>query len=298
MKRRGFTVVELLIVIVVIAVLAAITIVAFNGIQSRATAAALSSDLAAAAKKLELAKIDSSTSSYPTTFPSGVTASSNVGLSLSEAGTGFCINAQSLTGNTIIQSYKTSSGVIQDGTCPGAVLPRSEIGMNPNQVNDTGFSNVTTGANGWFHSRGSGGAIAGTTRDGTVGDPFPNRKVLRISNTASGVNSWSYVSGAVNWAGVSTGNSYTTRYWVRLASGTFTGPPNHFGVQHSSATNTSIPINSGSGTITGTWQKVERTVTSIANGLNGNIIYLNLNGADAQLNTYVLEYQGFEIVLN
>lgn len=36
MKSRGFTIVELLIVIVVIGILAAITIVAFNGIQDRA----------------------------------------------------------------------------------------------------------------------------------------------------------------------------------------------------------------------------------------------------------------------
>ena len=35
-KQKGFTIVELLIVIVVIAILAAITIVAFNGIQQRA----------------------------------------------------------------------------------------------------------------------------------------------------------------------------------------------------------------------------------------------------------------------
>lgn len=36
--KRGFTIVELLIVIVVIAILAAITVVAYNGIQNRARA--------------------------------------------------------------------------------------------------------------------------------------------------------------------------------------------------------------------------------------------------------------------
>ncbi len=36
MKQKGFTIVELLIVIVVIGILAAITIVAFNGVQARA----------------------------------------------------------------------------------------------------------------------------------------------------------------------------------------------------------------------------------------------------------------------
>lgn len=42
---RGFTIVELLIVIVVIGILAAITIVAFNGVQNRAYDTSLRSDL-------------------------------------------------------------------------------------------------------------------------------------------------------------------------------------------------------------------------------------------------------------
>lgn len=59
----GFTIVELLIVIVVIAILAAITIVAYNGIQNRTNDAAIQADLANYAKKAELFNIDNGT--YP-----------------------------------------------------------------------------------------------------------------------------------------------------------------------------------------------------------------------------------------
>ncbi len=65
-KIRGFTIVELLIVVVVIAILAAITIVAFNGIQQRAVSSALQSDLSSAVKKLKLYQIDNNY--YPTSI--------------------------------------------------------------------------------------------------------------------------------------------------------------------------------------------------------------------------------------
>lgn len=53
----GFTIVELLIVIVVIAILAAITIVAFNGVQERSRAAKISSDLSMLSKAIQAARI-------------------------------------------------------------------------------------------------------------------------------------------------------------------------------------------------------------------------------------------------
>ncbi|AHB42363.1 hypothetical protein RAAC3_TM7C00001G0517 [Candidatus Saccharibacteria bacterium RAAC3_TM7_1] len=60
----GFTIVELLIVIVVIAILAAITIVAYNGIQGRAQDSTIKADITTLMKKLELYKIDHS-DTYP-----------------------------------------------------------------------------------------------------------------------------------------------------------------------------------------------------------------------------------------
>ncbi len=57
-KQHGFTIVELLIVIVVIGILAAITIVAYNGIQSRANVAKRDSDLATYHKAINIARLN------------------------------------------------------------------------------------------------------------------------------------------------------------------------------------------------------------------------------------------------
>lgn len=54
MNRQGFTIVELLIVIVVIAILAAISVVAYNGIQARAQVSKSVSDLAELNKIIKL----------------------------------------------------------------------------------------------------------------------------------------------------------------------------------------------------------------------------------------------------
>jgi prepilin-type N-terminal cleavage/methylation domain-containing protein len=57
-NKSGFTIVELLIVIVVIAILAAITIVAYNGIQNRAMDTKIKNLAASVGKSLLLERID------------------------------------------------------------------------------------------------------------------------------------------------------------------------------------------------------------------------------------------------
>ena len=72
----GFTIVELFIVVVVIAILAAISIVAYTGIQNRANDAAIRNDLESMAKKIYLATVEAGV------FPPGgaaATSSSNPG---------------------------------------------------------------------------------------------------------------------------------------------------------------------------------------------------------------------------
>lgn len=58
MRNRGFTIIELLIVIVVIGILAAITLVTYSGIKERSTNASITSSLASWIKGLQLYKAD------------------------------------------------------------------------------------------------------------------------------------------------------------------------------------------------------------------------------------------------
>jgi prepilin-type N-terminal cleavage/methylation domain-containing protein len=91
-KSRGFTIVELLIVIVVIAILAAITIVAYNGIQNRAKTSAGQAAANALMKKAEA--FNTINSVYPgycqfvtnSMVPTGTATSGAVGMSGCVAG--------------------------------------------------------------------------------------------------------------------------------------------------------------------------------------------------------------------
>src|SRR5665811_330588 len=66
--HHGFTIVELLVVIVVIGILAAITIVSYTGVSQKATVVSLISDLDNASKQLKLYQVEYS--SFPTTLTS------------------------------------------------------------------------------------------------------------------------------------------------------------------------------------------------------------------------------------
>lgn len=115
--QRGFTIVELLIVIVVIGILAAITIVAFNGVRARASEAALKSDLNGGSKQLAVYNVENG--SYPangndltksegTTFQYTYTALDN----------SYCLTATS-TGTAKSFFISSTSGIVAEGVCPG-----------------------------------------------------------------------------------------------------------------------------------------------------------------------------------
>jgi prepilin-type N-terminal cleavage/methylation domain-containing protein len=122
-KQLGFTIVELLIVIVVIAILAVFTIVAYNGIQARAQAAAAQFALEQTSKKLALYAVDNS--SYPVDLPTvGINGTNGTSFQYS-VNNGvtpqtYCVTATNGTTAYMISSTNT---IPQSGVCPGHTAP-------------------------------------------------------------------------------------------------------------------------------------------------------------------------------
>lgn len=109
-RQKGFTIVELLIVIVIIGILAAITIVAYNGIQQRARDSARTSDIAGIQKALELYRADNGV--YPSV------GSDNSGYNLSTLSAALVpkyINSIPNDPNTSLTNYQYVRGAATAG---------------------------------------------------------------------------------------------------------------------------------------------------------------------------------------
>ena len=83
--RNGFTIIELLLVITILAILVTISIVAYNGIQKRASINAMTSDLNGVASVMERAAIGNQ-GIFPNNIPTDVQTSPDVSLSLVAVG--------------------------------------------------------------------------------------------------------------------------------------------------------------------------------------------------------------------
>jgi prepilin-type N-terminal cleavage/methylation domain-containing protein len=141
-SRKGFTIVELLIVIVVIGILAAITLVAFNGIRLSAGKSVIKSDLEQAVKTAQNDK--TLNHSYPA---SASLANNGTGFKTSEGTTleytytsgEFCMTVSSSIAQT---SYYVQSPAMTmlEGVCPGHV-GYSSGGVTPDII---GLGGLTT----------------------------------------------------------------------------------------------------------------------------------------------------------
>jgi prepilin-type N-terminal cleavage/methylation domain-containing protein len=138
-SRQGFTIVELLVVIVVIGILAAISVVSYSGITHKAVTASLQSDLANASQQLNMYQVTNG--SYPTANNCPTPTSTEICLKASNGnsftytttGTAFLLTANNTNNNTI--------GMVTNNSTPKI----AETIDTTNQVNQT-FNASSTGA--------------------------------------------------------------------------------------------------------------------------------------------------------
>ena len=107
-SNRGFTIIELLIVIVIIGILVAITAVSYNGITKSAKESALKSELKQANTELEVAK--AKTGTPPTNTDSFTpTKSGTLSISTNPEQNSWCLSITPNTNNQSLPSFNITS---------------------------------------------------------------------------------------------------------------------------------------------------------------------------------------------
>ena len=92
-QRTAFTIVELIIVVIVIAILASVVIVSYQGVTTKARKTALISDLSSAGDTLGALRTQSDTKTYPDTLEeAGITQPDDTTYTYNSSGTAFCLS--------------------------------------------------------------------------------------------------------------------------------------------------------------------------------------------------------------
>jgi len=152
-KSQGFTIVELLIVVVVIAILAAITIVSYNGITNRANASSAKSTASSMQKKIELYQADKGR--YPISLAemSTSTDSGEAWYITTSLPTVDGLAPTATTGKTRVQVVSCGNATPAAGNVTGVRVSWYDYEKTSNQVTnlDVGTCTVvgTNGATAW-----------------------------------------------------------------------------------------------------------------------------------------------------
>jgi len=123
-KNAGFTIVELIVVIAVIAVLVSIVILSYNGWRTSVATNSLKSDLGHAASAMESAR--SFDNGYPTSIPTTFSASANNTIALkTNDPKSFCIDGTTSTSASI--KYYIDTTIQSKGPASGTCATRTSL---------------------------------------------------------------------------------------------------------------------------------------------------------------------------
>lgn len=220
--RRGFTIVELLIVIVVIGILAAITIIAYNGIQAKAAVASLQSDLENDNKQL-IAYLATSSTGYPTAIDCSASPAAN-SICLKSSGTTtyqYTVNNTSLSAPSYCLTATTGTtsyfiGGTASNPTPGG-CPGHGVGGNNAITNIDPNSSVETGLTGI-----AGPNLAVITSDTTKSYSGTTSALSTMPLKGASTTGINFYSGNIGNVGspLALNSTYTVSAWVYVPSAT------------------------------------------------------------------------------
>lgn len=210
--NSGFTIVELLVVVVVIGILAAITIVSFNGVISRAHETAVRSDVAGAVKTFEIYQI--SNNSYPSDCTTiDVKVSANNTFACTSTLSSYCV---AVTYNSIVYHATSASPTPVSGDCP--IIDMQTIASASCPASRTVVADARDGRTYWIKQMGDGKCWMLTNLAYAGGGTNTYGDVKTLTNGTGGSSSYTVASYYVP-----TGSNPTSKPTLPSTSTTGTG---------------------------------------------------------------------------
>lgn len=274
-KQKGFTIVELLIVVVVIAILAAITIVAYNGIAQRAKDSVAKNAISSAQKKLATYRIENGDTLPADISTLGFTNSANVtyqySVNTSTTPAGYCVTATAggvsyYLGSNFAYTGSSPATIDQStgvsGVCPGHGGSGSSItnyARNPGvEVNVSGLS----GPNG-----------STTVRDTTRAHGGVASLLVTMPTNTSSSTVGAAVFNYSDFTGIlEPDTTYTVSLWVWVPTGTVSPLISLQGGGRTAPTNPAERTTA----LKNQWVRLHNSFTTLA---SGNVVVYVLNGA-------------------
>lgn len=202
---QGFTLVELLIVIVVMGILVTITFATYRGLQQRAQSTATQEDLATIARQMRVYQIKHG--GYPATLADAGISVKNTSYQYTNSGSTFCITGTNGSVSYKLDSTSSPTPTPVAGGCPGhgvnGIPPVTNLATNPGAESSTsGYTCYNCNMARDTSWNASGTASFSTTPSGASNDSF-----IALGGDLGGFRT-----------GLQAGKTYTISATVRLTA--------------------------------------------------------------------------------